>query len=56
MVPMEGQGEDYKGHRIELRAPEDDQQSVGETARRAAPVLLIDGAPIPYGQFPDGLY
>jgi hypothetical protein len=45
---MEPQHQGYKGHRIELRAREDE--------RAAELELLIDGQPVRYGQFPDGRY
>jgi hypothetical protein len=45
---MEPQHQEYKGHRIELRAREDERAVELE--------LLIDGQPVRYGQFPDGRY
>jgi hypothetical protein len=45
---MEPQRQEYKGHRIELRARE------GATANE--PELLIDDEPVRYGRLPDGQY
>lgn len=45
---IQPQHQEYNGHRIELRAR--------EAERAAALELLIDGQPVRYGQFPDGLY
>lgn len=45
---MERGREEYKGHRLELRSPEE--------GREAQPELLVDGEPIRYGQLPDGRY
>jgi len=45
---MEPERQEYKGHRIELRAR--------AGARAAEPELLIDEEPIAYGQLPDGQY
>jgi hypothetical protein len=49
---MELERQEYKGHRIELRAREADERR----AREAEPELLIDDESIGYGQLPDGLY
>ena len=43
---MESELQEYEGHRIELR----------EREREGEPELLIDNAPVRYGQLPDGLY
>lgn len=53
---MEPERQEYKGHRIELRAPEADQLAARSTARAAEPELLIDDQPVRYGQLPDGQY
>jgi hypothetical protein len=47
---------EYKGHRIELRAREDGELRAREDAREEDLELLIDDAPVRYGQLPDGLY
>lgn len=47
--------EEYKGHRIELRAPES-LHSASEAERQEELDLLIDDRPIRYGQLPDGRY
>ena len=51
--------EEYKGHRIELRA----REQRAREALRASDVepqeeleLLINDRPVPYGQLPDGRY
>jgi hypothetical protein len=41
---MESERQEYEGHRIELRE------------REGEPELLIDNAPVRYGQLPNGLY
>jgi hypothetical protein len=41
---MEPEGQEYDGHRIELRTRDD------------RPELLIDDVPVRYGQLPNGLY
>jgi len=56
--------EEYKGRRIELRAPETGDVSMredeGEAGRKSkpetSPELIIDDTPIEYGQLPDGKY
>lgn len=58
--------EEYKGHRIELRVPEDDELKIGGAQPMGMPKskpnaddrpeLLIDNKPIQYGQLPDGKY
>ena len=45
---MEPEIQEYKGHRIELRAPEAEREEELE--------LLIDDEPVRYGQLPDGSY
>ena len=45
---MEPERQEYKGHRIELRAHEGELEEELE--------LLIDDEPVRYGQLPDGLY
>ncbi len=47
--------EEYKGHRIELRAREA-LSSAREAERQEELELLIDDAPVRYGQLPDGRY
>ena len=44
---MEPQRQEYKGHTIELRAPEGREEELE---------LLIDEQPVRYGQLPDGRY
>jgi hypothetical protein len=46
--------EEYKGHSLELRLPEPRREAA--TEREAEAELLIDGAPIRYGQLPNGQY
>ena len=53
---MEQQREDYRGHRIELRMPEEQEPAAREDRREAEPELLIDDEPVRYGQLPDGSY
>lgn len=58
--------EEYKGHRIELRVPEDEELDFGAVNPQAIPKskpkkddrpdLLIDDRPVEYGQLPDGKY
>jgi hypothetical protein len=48
---MESERQEYKGHRIELRAREG-----REAEREEEPELLIDDEPVRYGQLPDGSY
>lgn len=47
--------EEYKGHRIELRAPEALRSARG-VERQEELELLIDDEPVRYGQLPDGRY
>jgi hypothetical protein len=53
---MEPETQEYKGHRIELRAREDDELRAPEAEREEELELLIDGESVPYGQLPDGRY
>jgi hypothetical protein len=53
---MEPERQEYKGHRIELRAREADELRAHAGEPEAEPELLIDDEPIHYGQLPDGLY
>jgi hypothetical protein len=53
---MKPQRQEYKGHRIELRAREDDELRAREAERGAELELLIDDQPVRYGQLPDGSY
>jgi hypothetical protein len=53
---MESERQEYKGHRIELRAREARERRAPEAEREEDLELLIDGAPVRYGQLPDGLY
>ena len=46
--------EEYKGHRIELRARE--TLHAREVEREEEVELLIDDRPVRYGQLPDGRY
>lgn len=47
--------EEYKGHRIELRAREA-LRSAREVEHQEELELLIDDVPVRYGQLPDGRY
>ncbi len=53
---MEPERQEYKGHRIELRAREAHELRAPEVEREPELELLIDDEPIRYGQLPDGLY
>lgn len=54
---MEPEHQEYKGHRIELRpGREAAALRAGEVGGEPKPELLIDGAQVDYGQFPDGTY
>ena len=49
--------EEYKGHRIELRAREGREEVRAREAEREEELeLLIDDEPVRYGQLPDGSY
>jgi hypothetical protein len=51
---MEPERQEYKGHRIELRAP--GEVRAREVEREEELELLIDDEPIRYGRLPDGRY
>ncbi len=53
---MEPERQDYKGHRIELRAREDEGLRGRQEEHEEELDLLIDDEPVRYGQLPDGLY
>jgi len=54
---MQPEGQEYKGHRIELRPREGREESrAREAEREEERELLIDDQPVRYGQLPDGLY
>ena len=54
---MEPEFQEYKGHRIELRAREDREEVRAREAEREEELeLLIDDEPVHYGQLPDGRY
>jgi hypothetical protein len=54
---MEPERQNYKGHRIELRAPEGREEVLVREAEREEELeLLIDDQPVRYGQLPDGRY
>jgi hypothetical protein len=53
---MEPQRQEYKGHRIELRAREADELRAREVEREEELELLIDDQPVRYGQLPGGSY
>lgn len=53
---MEPERQEYKGHRIELRARAADELRAREVEREAKPELLIDDQPVRYGQLPNGSY
>jgi hypothetical protein len=54
---MEPERQEYKGHRIELRAREEIPEREGrEVERQEELELLIDDQPVRYGQLPDGRY
>jgi hypothetical protein len=53
---MEPEHQEYKGHRIQLRARDVDELRAREDVREAEPELLIDDEPVRYGQLPDGSY
>lgn len=48
--------QEYKGHRIELRAPGGERLGAREAEGEAGPDLLIDDEPVRYGRLPDGQY
>ena len=53
---MEPQRQEYKGHTIELRAPEGREELRATEGREEHFELLIDSQPVRYGQLPDGRY
>ena len=53
---MEPERQQYKGHRIELRAREADELRAPEAEREEELELLIDDEPVRYGRLPDGQY
>jgi len=53
---MQPQRQEYKGHRIELRAREYDELRAREDAHAEELELLIDDRSVRYGQLPSGLY
>ncbi len=53
---MQPERQEYKGHRIELRAREGREVRAREAEREEEPELLIDDEPVRYGQLPDGSY
>jgi hypothetical protein len=53
---MEPQRQEYKGHRIELRAPQGREVRARAAEREEELELLIDGEPVHYGRLPDGQY
>jgi hypothetical protein len=54
---MEPERQEYKGHRIELRPREGSEGARAREAERGEELeLLIDDAPVRYGQLPDGRY
>jgi hypothetical protein len=54
---MQPERQEYKGHRIELRAREGREEARAREAEREEDLeLLIDDEPIRYGQLPDGSY
>jgi hypothetical protein len=53
---MEPERQQYKGHRIEVRARRVRRARRPSRAREVHPELLIDDEPVRYGQLPDGSY
>jgi hypothetical protein len=53
---MEPERQQYKGHRIEVRARRARRARRPSRAREAQPDLLIDDELVRYGQLPDGSY
>jgi hypothetical protein len=53
---MKSERQEYKGHRIELRAREGEELRAGEEEQAEQLELLIDDAPVRYGQLPDERY
>lgn len=52
---MDQDQEEYRGHRVELRARTERPEAAAE-GPEAGPELLIDGEPIRYRRLPDGRY
>jgi hypothetical protein len=48
--------QEHKGHRIELRARKEERLRGREEEHAEELELLIDDAPVRYGQLPDGRY
>lgn len=55
---MSQERQEYKGHRIELRAPASDKSVAREieTEAETEAELLIDDQPLQYGRLPNGQY
>ena len=53
---MEPARQEYKGHRIELRAREGGEVRAREAEREEEIELLIDDEPVRYGRLPGGRY
>lgn len=53
---MEPEHREYKGHRIELRVPEDAEVHARAGEDEEELELLVDDEPVRYGRLPDGLY
>jgi len=53
---MKPEHQDYKGHHIELRAPDVGDRGAFGVEREPELELLIDNMPVRYGQLPDGSY
>jgi hypothetical protein len=52
---MDHDQQEYRGHRVELRARTERPEAAAE-GPEAGPELLIDGEPIRYRRLPDGRY
>jgi hypothetical protein len=52
---MKPERREYRGHRIELRPPDDESLRASATPEETLE-LLIDDEPIRHGRFPDGLF
>jgi hypothetical protein len=53
---MEPERQEYKGHRIELRAREAEELRADQAERGENLELLIDDEPVRYGQLSDGSF
>jgi hypothetical protein len=53
---MEPERQEYKGHSIELRAPEGREERAVAAEREEKLDLLIDDESVRYSQLPDGRY